>query len=620
MKIFKRLIPVALSFLLCVQAFAIGEGNMDGGGGDMGQGNKGNRWLLGDDGVRITVVDAKTEKPKTTPVDFTNKSPNVNTNHFGKKSKINYRNGSKLNWINGNYTYKNPTHSLPRIISENGRGNIEAIKRYFADEQILRDYCKIVGTIKYDDLISGKYKLLIEPIAYFKFGGVDYAATAHEAALFDQVTKGKLSNAIGQLTRKNLPLALFLQTADLGFSAWNGTKNGIVSNSDIINYLGLGIVKFKDDPNAPNVPSVETPDFEYHTDIDVYTSFKISSSSDITSPKPKSKEAPSPSGKPPTVTIQIGSIKTETINYYVPAGEETTVFVKWHTPKEPQDIPIKVTVTGGGSLNTKSECTARIIDIVENEPPDTKAEDKPPTKRWKAPPLPAKSEVTDLSWVVYDCKGWKWIENWVDRGHRETDSWTDSDGKTHTSSHWVSNWVDEGWYEHKGFDELKYNVKLLNAKATLKPDKYCRTAKQKGKDLWEIKSGYGLQLEVSANVGGGSSTHNIKIGERTDIQNCVAVFPEFNYQTYNRFLIPKSNQKNCFEFKENQYAYNPAPIHFTPIWFPDNSKYWVRAYVFDVWTPGGMLYTSADAFVDINGDCYDDWTVTQVNNNQSIMK
>ena len=41
-----------------------GSGNVDGGGGGMGQGTSQNAWTPGMDGVRITVVDAKSGKPR----------------------------------------------------------------------------------------------------------------------------------------------------------------------------------------------------------------------------------------------------------------------------------------------------------------------------------------------------------------------------------------------------------------------------------------------------------------------------------------------------------------------------------------------------------------------------
>ncbi|MEG1982034.1 MAG: hypothetical protein RR073_05980 [Clostridia bacterium] len=72
----KKLISFILSFSMifsfAVTAIAIGDTNVDGGGGDMGGGTGTNKWNVGDDGVRITVVSAKSQNPVKTPVDFTN--------------------------------------------------------------------------------------------------------------------------------------------------------------------------------------------------------------------------------------------------------------------------------------------------------------------------------------------------------------------------------------------------------------------------------------------------------------------------------------------------------------------------------------------------------------------
>ena len=60
----KRLLAFLCCFTLvfCLfpsSAFASGgNGNIDGGGGSMGQGTSSNFWNSGNDGVRITVVDA----------------------------------------------------------------------------------------------------------------------------------------------------------------------------------------------------------------------------------------------------------------------------------------------------------------------------------------------------------------------------------------------------------------------------------------------------------------------------------------------------------------------------------------------------------------------------------
>ena len=51
--------------LLPMSAFADtgGSGNVDGGGGSMGEGPSQNSWTPGMDGVRVTVINAETQPP-----------------------------------------------------------------------------------------------------------------------------------------------------------------------------------------------------------------------------------------------------------------------------------------------------------------------------------------------------------------------------------------------------------------------------------------------------------------------------------------------------------------------------------------------------------------------------
>ena len=91
----KRIISVLLSFAimltaLCVPAFAEGgtggSGNIDGGGGSMGNATSHGSWNPGNEGVRITVVRASDHAVVTTPFDLTNKQPAAGIYHFGKVS------------------------------------------------------------------------------------------------------------------------------------------------------------------------------------------------------------------------------------------------------------------------------------------------------------------------------------------------------------------------------------------------------------------------------------------------------------------------------------------------------------------------------------------------------
>lgn len=94
---------------------------------------------------------------------------------------------------------------MPRIISSGGtKASIEAIKKYFCDEIIVRYIAELTG-ISYDDLITENYKLLLEAIACFKHNRIMYAMTAHEAALYDNQTGGALRRTMTSLTHKKSP-------------------------------------------------------------------------------------------------------------------------------------------------------------------------------------------------------------------------------------------------------------------------------------------------------------------------------------------------------------------------------------------------------------------------------
>ncbi len=271
----KRWTSIILCFLLLLTvstpALAVGDGNMDGGGGGMEDGSGTNKWSPGDDGVRVSIIRVSDGKRYKGPMDFTHVTYNMDM-HFDKKSKIDYRGGAALVPKTTAYQKRTPAQGFPQIISPSGAVNIAEIKRYFCSASGLNHVAQSVG-MDYKTLIGGKYKLLIEPLAFFTYNGIKIAATAHEVALYDQITSGDLRSKLGNLTHKNLPLAIFLEESDLGFPAWGGTTNGFVSNAEIISSLGLGIVRFTEEPDGPG--DIELPDYEYHTDIDVITSFLI---------------------------------------------------------------------------------------------------------------------------------------------------------------------------------------------------------------------------------------------------------------------------------------------------------------------------------------------------------
>ena len=114
----RKILTLFLSLALLLGAAmpalaATGEGNIDGGGGNMGSGTSTSYWNPGMDGVRVSIINAESHAVVGGPVDLSNKSPSTGLIHFGKVSKLTYNGGRALSPVVGGYTCIKPTQSLP---------------------------------------------------------------------------------------------------------------------------------------------------------------------------------------------------------------------------------------------------------------------------------------------------------------------------------------------------------------------------------------------------------------------------------------------------------------------------------------------------------------------------
>lgn len=239
----KRILSALLAVLFLITGlpstvWAVGEGNMEAGGGQT-ETVTGDSFWNGQWGIRFCVVDVVSQSVVSATYDASNYGGLSNYWHYGKTNKFDYRNGTTLTIRQGNYTLETPAVSIPTIVRTSGAPDIKAIKNYFTDETVIRWISDVTG-MAYDTLINGDYKLFIEPILYFTFDGQKYAMTATEAALFDRNINGLLLRTLGNATHQQLPLALYLEKSDLGFTKWSGAKTGIQNDTNIINYLGMG--------------------------------------------------------------------------------------------------------------------------------------------------------------------------------------------------------------------------------------------------------------------------------------------------------------------------------------------------------------------------------------------
>ena len=547
------------SLMMPIVVFAVGDGNIDSGGGGMGDGTSTDKWSPGYDGVRVTVVRASDHATVTTPIDLTNKQPPSTMFHFGEVSKIQYNGGRNLSPIQGAYSYINPSQTMPRIVSTNGSSNIAAIKSYFTDEQVIRSIASITG-MDFDILIGGDYKLLLEPMAYYTFQSVMIATTATEAAMYDEQLSGLLRSKMVSLSHKNLPLAMFLEVGDLGYPAWSGSTTKAASNADIKSSLGLGIVRFTEQPEPPIINAY---DYEYRVNTEVITSVMISGGQ-------------SDPDRPTRVSFIIDGRTYNVGNVYYPSGDSQLAWVKWTTPDTEQDMVIDVIVNGPGST-TKSIINVKIVDLDKNPPPNPVADDRNDSFSYSS--VPNRAEKTNANWSIWS--PW-WRAYWV---------W-------HSTGEDSGYWCDHGWWE---FDLDQYTAKL-SGDMSIKNDSKNPTASGS-----IFKSGYGINQTVAGNV---STNQSSAI---TYAQNAVSYFPEFCYETYWRLLERISGGSNArFEFKKNNYSTYKNRTHFTPIWMPDGS-YTVNSWLIDAWTPDGMLSMNLTDTLTIKGNLWQDWHIAPIN-------
>ena len=555
-----------LLYLFPQTIMAAGDGNIDGGGGHVGEGVAGFAWPVGLEGVRLTVVDAESGLQITTPIDFSNHELSAISStvyNFGGVSKLQYRSGSALT-IQINYVNHKPETPLPKIISTNsGIADMNAIKSYFCSEGAANMLAAYTG-LDAGDLVSGKYKMVIEPVIYLWYNHLLFAMTVTEAGLYNRMTGGDLGSHFPTVLMKNFALSMFLERADLGFPAWTGPKGSARSTEEMINILGIGIVSYS---GAEEIPPVTETDYdqEYRVDTDVITSVRLSADQEINN---ESKA---------TVTFRIDGQTYHMPDVVIPEGGSQAVWVKWHTPSIPKDVTIQIS-TNKGTLSSTS-IKAKIISLNENPPPDPQANDR--NDGYRIPPVPAKPDIAELSWGEWDC--W-WQSDWIyHEGDEEDSGW----------------WCDHGWYE---YDWISYSASLTSTMA-LKADDKNPTV-----EGTTMKSGYGINMNVSTRMITNAPNQDV-----TGVQNVTAFFPEFEYKTYWRQLERISNGYNTeFEFQRNKYSTYNQRVHFTPVWFPDGA-YTVYGKTLDAWTPAGMLQIQLSDQMTVNDNLFSDWHVRPFN-------
>ena len=347
------------------------------------------------------------------------------------------------------------------------------------------------------------------------------------------------------------------------------------------------------------------------------------------------------------------TLKSGTVEITCPAGgEETMVWIKWHTPSREQSVIITLEsrrdtlllLDEDGNQCDKLTINADIVKVKESTPPDPLVSDTKPSwqKVYSQSSLQERisgyvsgDSVQELSWYTwsigagwsqdsdYDRRRVKIITGGMTDPSSQTPYWgAETENQDVTLYKWG---VDNRYYPsetasktigsfHTGavyistsdiqLEKVTYSVSM-SAEAAISPSDYCKTAAySESSGKYTMKSGYGIQISVDAHLSGdtqyctGSQTANV-------------LFPEFNYNRHSTTLYNRLLEKSggSFVFKKNKYSTYNDRVHFTPIWFPDRKNYTVYVEVFDVWCPAGQLSVRLTDQIFINGSVYNDWHI-----------
>ncbi|MCL2637487.1 MAG: hypothetical protein FWD48_03870 [Oscillospiraceae bacterium] len=678
----RKILAITLSILLTFtiftpSTFADINTNIDGGGGGLGQGSVNNGWaisadggglLFDADGLRVYVVNSSTGRPVSSVIDFTRynvaKSNMINFNH---RTKHDYLHVNSILSAATFYDYVKAPDSFPRIISNSmtadssgDAARVNAIRRWFRSYE---NYEWIIGQFGFDleAMQAEGYMLAIEPIAYFRYQGYNYAMTATEAALFDQLTGGALSTAMAPLTRKNLPLAIFLEEDEFTESPyrineWQGTRNSNVPNTDIIAQLGIGYISYGsgDDGGGGGgdnggggsgwTDNEGGFDFSYPADTWVVTSFRLCSVR-----RSGGSWVPGTARtafNPASARVTINGTTYNVSNIYMPAGGEQLFWIKWKTPAFPVEITATVTSSTGMLYNINStDVSNRYVNSLtasiniydndmENPPPDPTLNDTMSSIGYTATGAATgrnnlmRGAAASNSWSVWDCN-WQRISSssrWYDWWDVPPDTYNSATG-IYTQYEFVRdnfNFTRELWRETNyriQFNRITYTAEIRNSYVRIKPDVNCPTAYTRNNRTF-MKSGYGINVEIEPYIRvtthhsgtGVRTTNNYFAPATTDLvaapQYVFAYFPEFRYTRFNRQLDYVNNR---FEFRQNQFSTYNERTHYTPWWFPDNTNYEIVTRSDFAYTPAGRLrmFQVSDLIV-IEGNLMEDWRVAPV--------
>ncbi len=414
------------------------DGNIGGTGGTLGNARSNFYWNPTYCGARITVVTQGGVQLGDSFDWLNSNCYGANTYHFGKHSKLYYRDMgisgairsiSDIAMDKGGYTYYTKSN-MPMIVLVSG-SNVAQIRDYFTRNDILAGIAATVGlpfgSFTAQDgteiknaiytQVNGGFQtccVVIEPICAVHCGGINVTGTATELAYWAQASWG-MQEGLNSIYRMQLPLSIYLETPQLGFQANPSAAISWRSREDVISYLGIGIVSFGKNGASltPELPPLDTPDvtvpvppstYEYHTDTEVYTSVRVENTtgSDIQSTPTKIKFTVEGANYPKR------EFEQEVI---IPKDKAVLSYCKWRTPATEGTVTVKVEADSEVTLSCDN-VVCNIVGFGITTPPDPRATDRNDSFVYTEP---SSSGVGSATWGH-----WNWTNsitygNWLEK-------------------------------------------------------------------------------------------------------------------------------------------------------------------------------------------------------------
>jgi hypothetical protein len=362
---------------------------------------------------------------------------------------------------------------------------------------------------------------------------------------------GKQLTVPGNATAFSVWGGVYLDGAGFGSTTWESNH---LNNARTNTYTVL--------PSIPlNIETI-TPNSLYRENTEVITSFRLLNPSNTAYPTDNS------------VSVRFTALNGSTVLHtttragvVIPANGDNLVYFKWTVPSGLNGATLTLrgeAIRGGVAVDTQT-LTHGTERRQVSQTPDTQFEKAPPAG-FGLVPIPTRTNQTSAQWA-----------EWV--------------------------------YEDGAFVKRTYGLQLNAAAPSITPDVNAPSRSFTG-GLWRMASGYGFTLSWLTPTQTLTGTAAPPSASHTAVQAADLFFPEFKYSAaVNSFRTLDRNGANNFHFPANPHAKDNARLHFTPLYYP-NGGYQCQGYLYDLWTPAGMLYGFYNSnTMTITGSAFDDWFV-----------